>query len=146
MRLALFLPLVLVTAPAVAQERPAPRPAPDAARVVTALNDPLVQEGVATVISQFADAVLDTHVGPLAHYADPRDHVRPDTTLRDLAHRSDPALERHLHDDARSGAAAVGRSARDAVAMTAELHATADRLRRVFDSASKAVDAAGSAY
>ncbi|MEO5866774.1 MAG: hypothetical protein ABIS14_08870 [Sphingomonas sp.] len=146
MRIALFVPLALIAAPALAHQQSDYRPAPDAAQVATALGDPVVQEGVATVISQMVGAILDTHVGPLAHYTDPRDDVRAGDTLRDLAHRGDPAFERHLHDNARYGAAVVGRSARDAVAMSAELGATAERLRRILDSSARAVDMAREGY
>lgn len=147
MRLLFAVPLVLLIAlPATAQQRDSRRPAPSADQVATALNDPLIQEGVAAIVGQMADAILDTHVGPMAHYADPRDGIRPNDTLRDLAHRDDPALERHLHDSTVGAVASAGRGAKDAVAMTAEINAAAARLRRVLDNASRAVDSAQRGY
>lgn len=139
MRLALLLPFALIAAPAAARDHAPARPAPSADQVATALSDPIVQEGVAAVVGQAADAILDTHVGPLAHYSD---GVRPQDTLRDLAHRRDPAFERHLHDDTVGAVATAGRTTKDAVAMSAEISAAAARLRRVFDTAARAVDSA----
>jgi hypothetical protein len=105
-----------------------------------ALSNPAVQESAATLVSALAGAVLDTRVGPVAHYTDPRDGVRPNDTLRDVISRDDPGFERRLHDNTRGAVAQAGQAARDAAAMTAELNATAARLRRVLDAASSALD------
>ena len=114
--------LCVVAVPALAQSRAEA----DAAR---RLNDPMVQEGVAMVVAGLAGIVLDTHVGPLAHYADPRLDIRPTDTLRDLQRRRDPNFEAHLHDQTRRAVAAVGAVSTDALTMSDELHRTADRLR-----------------
>ncbi len=112
------LALSVIAAPATAQSR-----THDAAR---RLNDPVVQEGVAAAVSALAGIVLDTRVGPLAHYAD---GIRPGDTLRDVTRREDPAFEARLHDTARRATAAAGLAATDAIAMSGEVARTADRLR-----------------
>ncbi|MDQ2879349.1 MAG: hypothetical protein M3R41_09785 [Pseudomonadota bacterium] len=141
MRYALILPLALAAAPAAAHEAPA-NPAPTLDTAATLLSDPMVQEGVATLVTQLAGALLDTHVGPLARYTDPHDHIRADTTLADLVARNDPAYARHLHDKALGAATAAGQAARDAVAMRAELKATAARVRAILGKAQDAVASA----
>ena len=141
MRKFLALPLVLLATPALAQDRhPAPSTDQRVVAVGDALSNPAVQESAATLVSALADAVLDTHVGPVARYTDPRDDVRPNDTLRDVVTRDDPGFERRLHDDTRGVVAQAGQVTHDAATMTAELNATAARLRRVFDAASKAMD------
>jgi hypothetical protein len=141
MRKIIVLPLVLLAAPAVAHERHgAPTTDQRVAAVGDALSNPAVQESAATFVGALADALLDTHVGAVARYTDPRDGVRPNDTLRDVVTRDDPGFERRLHDETRGVVAQAGHAARDAATMTAELNASADRLRRVFDAASKAMD------
>lgn len=135
--LSLVAPLLAAT-PATAREREAP----SADQVARALADPQVQAGVATVLDAFAGAVLDTNVGPLAHYTD---KVRPGDTLRDLARRDDPDFDRHLQQQTRGTVALAGRTARDAAAMQKELGATAARLRGLFAATSAVLDAAASA-
>lgn len=110
-------------APALAQSR-------DQAEAATrALQNPVVQEGLAGVVSQIAGIVLDTKVGPLAHYADPEDDIRATDTLRDIERRRDPGFEQRLHDDSRRAVAVTGVAAQDALAMSASLEDTAARLR-----------------
>ncbi|MBN2973589.1 hypothetical protein JW805_16405 [Roseomonas aeriglobus] len=116
------LALSVVAVPAAAQSRAEV----DAAR---RLNDPVVQEGVAAAVSALAGIVLDTRVGPLARYTDPRDDIRPNDTLRDIERRRDPHFEARLHDDTRRAVAGAGMVASDALAMSGELARTADRLR-----------------
>jgi len=141
MRKFLALPLVLVATPALAQDRhPAPSTDQRVAAVGDALSNPGVQESAATLVSALADAMLDTHVGPVARYTDPRDSVRPGDTLRDVVTRDDPGFERRLHDDTRGVVAQAGQVTHDAATMTAELNATAARLRRVLDAAARAAD------
>ncbi|MFA5965048.1 MAG: hypothetical protein WC804_13605 [Sphingomonas sp.] len=141
MRKFLALPLVLLATPVIAQDRhPAPSADQRVAAVGDALSDPAVQESAAIFVGALADALLDTHVGPIARYTDPRDGVRPNDTLRDVITRDDPAFERHLHDGTRGAVAATGQAARDAAAMTAEINATAARLRRALGAASAALD------
>lgn len=114
--------LSLIALPAAAQSR---------AEVQAAerLNDPIVQEGAAAAVSALAGIVLDTRVGALARYADPRDDIRPNDTLRDIKRRDDPHFEARLQDDTRRSVAIAGVAAGDMVAMSGELLRTADRLR-----------------
>ena len=141
MRKILVLPLILLATPAVAHERhAAPSTDQRVAAMGDALSNPAVQECAATLVSALAGALLDTHVGPVARYTDPRDGVRPNDTLRDVISRDDPGFERRLHDNTRGAVAQAGQAARDAAAMTSEIDATAARLRRVFDAAGKAMD------
>lgn len=141
MRILVALPLVLLATPAFAHERhQAPTSDQRVAAVGDALSNPAVQESAATLVGALASALLDTHVGPVAHYTDPRDGVRPSDTLRDVVTRDDPDFERRLHDNTRGVVAQAGQAAHDAATMTAELNATAARLRRVLDVASKAMD------
>lgn len=141
MRNFVILPLVLLATPAFAHERhPVPTTDQRVAAVGDALSNPAVQESAATLVGALARAVLDTHVGPVAHYANPRDGVRPNDTLRDVISRDDPGFERRLRDNTRGAVAEAGQAAHDAATMTREIDATATRLRRVLDAASKALD------
>lgn len=108
------------------------------AEAVQRLQDPMVQEGVAMAMSALAGIVLDTRVGPLAHYADPREGIRPTDTLRDVQRRRDPAFEARLHEQTRRAVAGVGVVAGDAMAMSGELARTADRLRDALSGLSAA--------
>lgn len=94
-----------------------------------ALNNPMVQEGIAGVVSGLAGIVLDTRVGPLARYADPRDGIRETDTLRDVKRRDDPDFEKRLHADTRRAVAAMGAVSSDVLAMRDEYGRTAERLR-----------------
>ncbi|MEG3147593.1 hypothetical protein U1839_23325 [Sphingomonas sp. RT2P30] len=141
MRSLLVVPLILLATPALAHERhPAPPTDQRLAAVGDALSNPAVQESAAAFVGALADALLDTHVGPIARYTDPRDGVRPNDTLRDVITRDDPQFQRRLHDGTRGAVAATGQAARDAATMTAEINATAARLRRVLGAASAALD------
>lgn len=130
-----------LASPALAHEPAPPRPAPDAAQIGTLLSNPLVQEGIAATVDQFANALLQTHVGPLAHYADKDDHIRPDDTLGDLAARDHPNYRRDLHDNTRNAIAATGKAATDLASLTAELQRTSDRLRAILARTQSEVDA-----
>jgi hypothetical protein len=141
MRIFLTLPLMLLATPAFAQDRhAAPSTDQRVAAVGDALSNPAVQESAATFVSALADALLDTHVGPVARYTDPRDDVRPNDTLRDVVTRDDPGFERRLHDNTRGVVAQAGQVTHETATMTAELNATATRLRRVFEAAARAAD------
>jgi hypothetical protein len=96
-----------------------------------ALQNPMVQEGVAAMVDQLANIVLDTQVGPLARYTDPSTDIRPNDTLRDVERRRDPQFEAKLHAGTRHAVAATGTVAGDAVAMGRSLQRTADRLQAV---------------
>ena len=144
MRKFLALPLVLLANPAFAQDRhPAPSTDRRVAAVGDALSNPAVQDSAATLVGALANALLDTHVGPLARYTDPRDGVRPSDTLGDMIRRDDPRFDQRLRDGTRGAVAEAGQAAQNAATMTAELNATAARLRRVLDAASKAMDETG---
>ena len=123
--------LCAIALPAAAQSR-------DDAEAVRRLQDPMVQEGVAMAMSALAGIVLDTRVGPMAHYADPAEGIRPTDTLRDVQRRRDPAFEARLHEQTRRAVAGVGVVAGDAIAMSGELARTADRLRDALSGLSAA--------
>jgi hypothetical protein len=126
--------LCTIALPAAAQSRAEA----DAAR---RLNDPMVQEGVAMVVSGLAAIVLDTKVGPLAHYADPDEDIRASDTLRDIQRRRDPHFKARLHDQTRRAVATAGMVANDTLAMSSELARTADRLRAALAPLQGAVEA-----
>jgi hypothetical protein len=121
--LPIALALCVVALPAAAQSRA------QAEQAAAALENPFVQEGVATMVDQMVGALLATRVGPLARYTDPRDDVRPNDTLRDLQRRRDPQFEARLHDDTRRAVAVTGATARDTLAMADELQRTVGRLQ-----------------
>lgn len=127
MRLVVAAALVSVL-PATAHAQAA-RPAIDPAQAAAALQNPLVQEGLAAAITQLAGIVLDTRVGPPAALADPDGDVRPRETLRDVERRRDPGFEAHLHDRARSAVASAGMVAGGVAGQSAEFKRTADRLK-----------------
>ena len=135
--LALALVLSAIATPAAAQTR---EQADQAARL---LANPMVQEAAAAMVDQLAGTILDTRVGPLAHYA-PRE-IRPTDTLRDVAHRRDPHFDAKLHDGTRRAVAATAVVAGDAIAMSAELQRTADRLRAAVAPLAGALNSMGAA-
>lgn len=126
--------------PAWAQDRTGGLPSLDAQQVGSALSTPLIQEGIAATVDEFADAVLQTHVGPLAHYTDPRAKFRPDTTIGDLAARANPNYRKDLHESARGAVAATGRAMQDVASMSAELKRTSDRIRHLLDQTRAEID------
>jgi hypothetical protein len=132
-----FTAAVIVASPAVARERAAP----SVDQVARALADPQVQAGVATVLDAFAGTILDTRVGPLAHYTD---RVRPDDTLGDVARRDDPRFDQHLQERTRGAVALAGRTAQDAATMQKELAITAAKLRGLLATTSAVLDAVSS--
>jgi hypothetical protein len=122
--------LCLIAAPAFAQSQAQAQAKPDKARAVAdALQNPMVQEGLATVMAQLAGIALDTRVGPMLHYADPT--IGENDTIADIQRRRDPQFDRHLRDNARHAAAMAGQLAGDAVAMRDSLTDT----RRKLDAA-----------
>ena len=129
----LFPVLALIAAPAVAQDRdapPPPQPKMDARSAANALNNPMVQNGVVGLIDALTDAVMQTRVGPMATLA-PDSNIRPNDTLDSMAARRNPDYRNQIHRDARQTVATAGRTASAAVAMSDELRATTDRIRRV---------------
>lgn len=146
MRKLLLVPLALVFAtPAMAKDRPASVPsvpsAQDLAQLGDTLSNPVVQDTVAAVVDQFAAALLDTRVGPLARYTDPRDHVRADDTLGSVIAKRDPAYADKLHEQTRQLVKGVGQAAGDAAAMSAELGRTTARLHALLDQTRVALEA-----
>jgi hypothetical protein len=115
--------LCVIAAPAAAQTD---SKAEAAAR---ALNNPMVQEGVALMVDQVAGIVLDTRVGPLARYVDPEGDVHPNETLGDVQRRRDPHFQAKLHAGTRNAVRTAGAVANDAMAMGDELGRTAARLQ-----------------
>lgn len=151
MRMRKFLTLsalaaTLIAAPAFAQGRgPAPRDhgrdlarGMDLDRAGAMLSNPMVQDGAAAIIAEFADALLQTRVGPLAALTDPRDDVRPGDTLGDLARRDDPYFDRRLRDNSKRAVGAAGAALGAAGQMNRELEATAARLRAVMSKLDRA--------
>lgn len=121
--------VLLFVLPTAAAAQPAPQVTIDPAQAAAALQNPLVQDGLARTVTRLAGIVLDTRVGPLATLADPGDDIRPGDTLRDLKHRDDPQFERHLDDSTRRAVATAGLVAGGVASEGAELQRTADRLR-----------------
>lgn len=135
MRIRLIVPfaaVALAATPALAQDRAGLRNM-DPDKAAALLSNPAVQDGLTALIGQFADAFLQTRVGPMAALTDPRDDVRSNDTLRDILRRDDPYFDERLRDNTRRSLALVGGAARGAAAMNRELKATAERLRRVID-------------
>jgi hypothetical protein len=128
--------------PAFARE-PAPRSAPqvDAAQVGALLSNPLIQEGLAAVVDQYAGALLQTRVGPVAKLAGPDAGIRQEDTLGDVIGRQDPHYADYIHRGAKGAIAATGQAAKDVASLTAELQRTTDRLRAVLGSSGLGLDA-----
>ena len=125
MRLAIvaLLALPFTAAPATAQ---VPGARLDPAQAAAALQNPLVQDGIAAAVAQLAGIVLDTRIGPLAALSDP--DARPEDTLRDVERRRDPDYEAHLRERTRGAVATAGAVAGGVAVQSAELKRTADRL------------------
>lgn len=120
----------LVASPAMAQSR-VPQRLPSMDQAGKLLSNPAVQDGLTDLIGQFADALLQTRVGPAAMLTDPRDDVRSNDTLGDVVRRDDPDFDRRLHDNTRRSLAVTGQALRGAADMQRELKATAARLQAV---------------
>jgi len=127
----LFVAAALLCAaatPVLAQSAPQPTTTRDKAEALAkALDNPLVQEAAAAMLSNLAGIVLDTRVGPIAHYADPA--IGEQDTLRDIQRRNDPDFEKRFHDQARRAVAAAGKLTQDGLAMQESLDQTAARLK-----------------
>lgn len=139
MRNYMLLPVLAFAAtPALAQDRDAPPPglAPqmDARAAANALNNPMVQNGVVGLIDALTDAVMQTRVGPMAAIA-PDASIRPNDTLDSMAARRNPDYRNEIHRNAKQTVVAAGRTAGAAMAMSDELKATTERVRRVLGMA-----------
>lgn len=132
-RIALFLAAATIAAPAVARDHDTAPPSRDdlhaAARM---LADPHVQAGVAGLLDALTDAVMQTHVGPIAILA-PDVEIRPGDTLADAQRRRDPAYRQRLRAGTMGAMAVLGQAAGDAAQMSDELRATVARVQRVIE-------------
>jgi len=131
MRNYMLLPVLAFAAtPALAQDRDAPPPQMNARAAANALNNPMVQNGVVGLIDALTDAVMQTRVGPMAAIA-PDSSIRPSDTLDSMAARRNPDYRNEIHRSAKQTVVAAGRTAGAAAAMSDELKATTERVRRV---------------
>jgi hypothetical protein len=132
MRNYMLLPvLAFAASPALAQDSDAPPvPQMNARAAANALNNPMVQNGVVGLIDALTDAVMETRVGPMAALA-PDSSIRPNDTLDSMAARHNPDYRNEIHRSAKQTVVAAGRTAGAAVAMSDELKATTERVRRV---------------
>ncbi|WP_174278373.1 hypothetical protein [Sphingomonas bacterium] len=126
-KLLLAAVLVGASSPLAAQKVSSAHPTP--ADAVRLLANPAAQDLIAQKIASIAGIILDTKVGPVATLTDPRDHIRPEDTLRSVEQRRDPELDRHLYEGSRRAVATAGAVAGGAAIEAAELRRTADRLR-----------------
>jgi len=127
----MLLPVLAFAAtPALAQDRDAPPPQMNARAAANALNNPMVQNGVVGLIDALTDAVMQTRVGPMAAIA-PDSSIRPSDTLDSMAARRNPDYRNEIHRSAKQTVVAAGRTAGAAAAMSDELKATTERVRRV---------------
>lgn len=131
-----------LASPAWADDRASDRPGRDAAQVGAMLSNPLVQDSVAATIDQFVDALMQTRVGALAHYADPRADVRPDDTLGDVTERAHPRYRADLRNRTRGALAATGQAASDLAGLTNEFQRTIERMQNVIDRTQAQIDTA----
>lgn len=132
MRILFALPLLVLAVPAQARDR-TPPPPDRTARALSALADPRVQGSVVTVIDRLTDVLLDTRVGPIATFADPRADVRPNDTARDVLRRDDPAFDAKVRANTRGTVSTIGRAAGAAGAFSTEIDRTTRRLESVLD-------------
>ena len=128
----LFPVLAFAATPALAQDRDASPPMPpmNAHAAANALNNPMVQNGVVGLIDALTDAVMETRVGPMAAIT-PDSNIRPNDTLDSMAARRNPDYRNEIHRSAKQTVVAAGRTAGAAAAMSDELKATTERVRRV---------------
>jgi len=141
MRLVLTAALFCAAAtPALAQSQPQPEPSTrdKTEALARALNNPMVQEGAAAMLTNLAGIVLDTRVGPAARYLDPT--IREQDTLGDIQRRRDPNFDRNFHKNARSAVVVAGKLTEGALQMQDSLAETAARLRAALQPLRGALD------
>ncbi|MBB4099759.1 hypothetical protein [Sphingomonas kyeonggiensis] len=139
MRLVLTAALFCAAAtPALAQTQPEPSTRDRTEALARALNNPMVQEGAAAMLTNLAGIVLDTRVGPVAHYVDPT--VDENETLGDIQRRRDPDFDRNFHKNARSAVVVAGKLTEGALQMQDSLAETAARLRAALQPLRGALD------
>jgi len=92
-----LLPLCLSAAPALAQPAPA-APAEPAIQLPPELTDPATAARLANTMQSLSKALLDVKVGGMQAALEGRTPTPAErnTTVRDLARRDDPQIDRHL--------------------------------------------------
>ena len=142
-----FLPLVLVAAPALAQEYPPPPPTYDQARDPQYNGqryadprededydagrgrspvDPSTARAMAGAVQAVTDAILDVRIDGVRRAADPYANNDGSRTIGDLMAKRDPEYREHLHQDMRRAA----RTAAGAARAGGEVKAAADEFAR----------------
>ena len=100
MRISLaLLPLSLCAAPVFAQSAP-PAPAEaDALQIPPELADPATAERLANAMQSLSNEILDLKVGGMQAALEGREATPAERsrTVRDIARRDDPQIDRHLH-------------------------------------------------
>ena len=91
----LLVPLMLCSAPALAQTAPAPR---DTAEVQRVLNDPAMADKLTNVMQAMSKAFLDLPAGEVQAAVEGRMATPAEkrTTVRDLARQDDPNFDRNF--------------------------------------------------
>ena len=95
MRFVLFLPLLMIAAPAAAQTPPRPQPPADMQRV---LNDPAMADRLANVMQALSNAFLNLPVGEVQAAVEgrPATPAEKRLTVRDMGRRDDPNFDREF--------------------------------------------------
>lgn len=135
--IALTMTALATATPALADERVRAPTARELAELGDTLSNPAVQDTVAAVVDRFAAVLLDTRVGPLTRYADPRDGVRADDTLGQVIERRDPAFADTLHEQTRQIVRGAGRAAGDTATLSVELQRVGERLRTLVEQTAR---------
>ena len=131
MRLFLIaLPLTLIAAPAIAQ----PARAPELPRELT---DPAMADKLGKMAGALSRALLDLNVGEVQAAVEGRPVTQADRrrTVRDMAARGDPNIERNIERQAATSGAAIQAGAK---AIAAALPAIIDAIDRAADEIDRA--------
>ena len=132
--LALFLPLLLIAAPAAAQER--------AIEIPPELTDPKMAETLGRMSGALAKAMLDMPVGEMMAAVEGREPTPADRirTVRDVAGANDPHFERRIEQQVAQGSVVMQRSMKALAAsmpsIMASLEKMGEELERELDRAS----------
>src|SRR5215218_4976305 len=132
----LIAPLMLCSAPGLAQPAPAPA-ARDTADMERALNDPAMADKLTNVMQAMSKAFLDLPAGEVQAAVERRKPTPAErrTTVRDLARQDDPNFDRNFQRQIAAAKPMIQQSMR---ALTAALPAMMQGLQQ----ASKAVERA----
>ena len=131
MRLLLIaLPLTLIAAPAMAQQSGAPQ-------LPRELTDPAMADKVGKMAGALSRALLDLNVGEVQAAVEGRPVTQADRrrTVRDMAARGDPNIERNIERQATTSGAAIQAGAK---AIAAALPAIIDAIDRAADEIDRA--------